>query len=349
MKKGVFLPHKESVKKLTRYNDTTFVLPAGSHTSFAGMGVTIPYDTYCSVSDIDTGSVVSGLVYNVFLVNNNNRAKLVMSLNDLLPTGYLVAKKIGRVTIGKTSDIALTNNTIEPITSSVVGKIEYSASSVPQVGFIAANGTTIGRASGTYSGTEFKALYFYAWPRCSTDSNQLFYISPIGASAQADWDAGKTITINVKTHDIPTLESKCNLTSAVSTANYISGNGIVSDYQGCISSQSPATYTCRKAGQYTINVRTYATATYMYLQLMKNGTNIKSGDVANYSGGTFYSEINNFVTTLAYNDTLTIYRTSGGGGTTINSGYLSVVPDSSLNPDIVPMYRYIRYLEQLPS
>lgn len=83
--------------------------------------------------------------------------------------------------------------------SEFLGEIKLLPSTTAPKGFIPADGKSIGKTSGTYQGDAYYALYAMRWTTASTTADEPYVISSAkGASAQADWDAGKTITIDVR-------------------------------------------------------------------------------------------------------------------------------------------------------
>ncbi|MFW9603469.1 MAG: hypothetical protein ACMV0F_00765, partial [Trichlorobacter sp.] len=83
--------------------------------------------------------------------------------------------------------------------SEFLGEIKLLPTTTAPRGFIPADGKSIGKTSGTYQGDAYYALYALRWAMSSTVTTEPYVISSAkGASAQADWDAGKTITIDVR-------------------------------------------------------------------------------------------------------------------------------------------------------
>jgi hypothetical protein len=83
-------------------------------------------------------------------------------------------------------------------------KIESIRTDVPN-GFVSGMNKSIGKTSGDYQGSSYFALYGYLWAMSglSTTAGDPFRISTTkGASALADWDALKTITIDFETNEI---------------------------------------------------------------------------------------------------------------------------------------------------
>ena len=92
---------------------------------------------------------------------------------------------------------AISSNVIQSYSDDRVGETIYSIQSTPPNGFISAQGSVLGLSSGTHQGETYKALYKYAWNIATTTSTDPYYISSAkGASADADWIAGKTIKID---------------------------------------------------------------------------------------------------------------------------------------------------------
>jgi len=91
--------------------------------------------------------------------------------------------------------------TVDPTTVATTGDIKARLGTETQVpGWVILNGTTIGSSS---SGANFapmdnstQALFFYLWQNCTTPSNTHCPVpGGRGASAQADWNANKQITL----------------------------------------------------------------------------------------------------------------------------------------------------------
>lgn len=83
-------------------------------------------------------------------------------------------------------------------------KIESIRQDTP-VGFVSGMNKSLGKTTGTYVGSAYYDLYQYMWamPGLSVTAGDPFRISTAkGASALADWDAGKTITIDFETNEI---------------------------------------------------------------------------------------------------------------------------------------------------
>lgn len=83
-------------------------------------------------------------------------------------------------------------------------KIESIRTDVP-AGYVSGMNKSLGKTSGDYQGSNYYALYAYIWamPGTSTTAGDPFKISTTkGASALADWDALKTITIDFETNEI---------------------------------------------------------------------------------------------------------------------------------------------------
>lgn len=92
---------------------------------------------------------------------------------------------------------AVSDNVVQSGQIDRVGETIYSIQSTAPKGFISAQGSILGKTSGSHQGSEYKALYDYAWIVSTTTAGEPYLISSAkGSSSQADWDAGKTITIN---------------------------------------------------------------------------------------------------------------------------------------------------------
>jgi hypothetical protein len=79
----------------------------------------------------------------------------------------------------------------------LVGATIYTLKDTAPRGYISAMGVSIGKASATYVGSDYFNLYSTLWNLAVTTAGQPYYISAVkGATALADWDAGKTITID---------------------------------------------------------------------------------------------------------------------------------------------------------
>lgn len=83
-------------------------------------------------------------------------------------------------------------------------KLESIRQDTP-TGYVSGMNKSMGKTSGDYQGASYFALYSYVWamPGVSTTAGDPFRISSAkGASALADWDALKTITIDFETNEI---------------------------------------------------------------------------------------------------------------------------------------------------
>ena len=89
--------------------------------------------------------------------------------------------------------IGLLNRTDDAL----VGETKYLIDITAPRGYIPANGVSIGKISGTYFGPDYFLLYQKLWSKSLTTAGQPYVISAAkGATADIDWDAGKTITID---------------------------------------------------------------------------------------------------------------------------------------------------------
>jgi hypothetical protein len=89
--------------------------------------------------------------------------------------------------------IGLLNRTDDAL----VGETKYLIDTIAPRGYIPANGVSIGKTSGTYTGNDYLLLYQKLWSKALATAGQPYVVSAAkGATAQVDWDAGKTITID---------------------------------------------------------------------------------------------------------------------------------------------------------
>lgn len=83
-----------------------------------------------------------------------------------------------------------------------IGEVILLNTNVAPIGFISAQGSTIGKlgSGASFAADDYKDLFIKLWSLpglSSTDSTQPYYISATkGASADADWTAGRTIKID---------------------------------------------------------------------------------------------------------------------------------------------------------
>lgn len=83
-----------------------------------------------------------------------------------------------------------------------IGEVVLLNTNVAPLGFIPAQGSTIGKlgSGATYAADDYKELFVALWSLpglSSSDSTQPYYISAAkGATADADWTAGRTIKID---------------------------------------------------------------------------------------------------------------------------------------------------------
>lgn len=164
--------------------------------------------------DVSAVANVSGIVYSLsgFIAvrsssstDTNGFAHTAGSLNtNTLPFAWAAGDFIRfnfKVPIkGWTSKFkAITAVTEDPNT---IGHIEWASMNpnAPE-GYISAMGKTIGKTSGDFTGNAYWALYNVLWNLDGLGTNQSskgFNLSAAkGVSAQADWDAGKTIKIDL--------------------------------------------------------------------------------------------------------------------------------------------------------
>ncbi len=81
--------------------------------------------------------------------------------------------------------------------SDCIGEIKYLPQNVAPQGFLPANGSIIGLSSGSHQGNTYYDLYNVLWNVAQTTAGEPYVISSAkGASASADWSAGKTIKID---------------------------------------------------------------------------------------------------------------------------------------------------------
>lgn len=81
--------------------------------------------------------------------------------------------------------------------SDCIGEIKYLPQNVAPQGFLPANGSIIGLSSGSHQGNTYYDLYNVLWNVAQTTAGEPYVISSAkGASASADWAAGKTIKID---------------------------------------------------------------------------------------------------------------------------------------------------------
>lgn len=90
---------------------------------------------------------------------------------------------------------------IQVLASSEVDlEVKFTTESIPPMGYVSANGVSIGKNSGTYIGSDYFILFSHLWALSglSTTVGDPFVISSTkGLTAQLDWDAGKTISLNL--------------------------------------------------------------------------------------------------------------------------------------------------------
>ena len=88
-----------------------------------------------------------------------------------------------------------------------IGEVIFSSNATAPSGFISALGSSIGQSGSgaTFTGDSYYALYEHAWniPGLTTTAGAPYRISSAkGASALADWQANKTITIDYATNEL---------------------------------------------------------------------------------------------------------------------------------------------------
>lgn len=86
-----------------------------------------------------------------------------------------------------------------------VGTPLWNISSDPIPGFISAMNKTIGNAGADYTGSQYQALYTKIWNMAGlsiTAGDPFRIASAKGASALADWSAGKLITVDFLTNEV---------------------------------------------------------------------------------------------------------------------------------------------------
>ena len=125
-------------------------------------------------------------------------APLVLKENDVVKIAYAYSYTFVEAGFSLRIQAVVTQeNVLTTWSSDRVGETIYSLQSTPPNGFISAMGSILGLSSGTHQGETYKALYKYAWNVASTTAGSPYLISSAkGTSADADWTAGKTITID---------------------------------------------------------------------------------------------------------------------------------------------------------
>ena len=86
---------------------------------------------------------------------------------------------------------------------SPIGSIQANPNTAVPNGWILTNNVSLGISGTTYAGSPYFALYSLLWAMAgiSTTAGDPYVISSaLGASALADWNAGKTITIDLRGH-----------------------------------------------------------------------------------------------------------------------------------------------------
>ena len=134
---------------------------------------------------------------------DNASAALSLKKGDLITFGAGSVANFSAITI-----LATTADNTEIFSSSQdnsgrVSEVIFTSNTHAPKGFISAMNKSIGKSSGDYQGPAYKALYDVLWSQAglSTTAGDVYVISSAkGASAQADWDAGKTITIDYATN-----------------------------------------------------------------------------------------------------------------------------------------------------
>lgn len=90
-----------------------------------------------------------------------------------------------------------------PSNGNEISQVIFTSQTSAPTDFISAMNKSIGKSSGDYQGNDYYRLYSILWAQAglSTTAGDVYVISSAkGASAQADWDAGKLITVDYQTN-----------------------------------------------------------------------------------------------------------------------------------------------------
>jgi len=96
------------------------------------------------------------------------------------------------------------DETVQYGTAGMVGDIKMSLATTSS-GWISCDGKVVGKTVGDYQGVLYKALYDFIWSLdgLTTVAGDPFIISSAkGSSSSADWDAGKTITVDFSSNEV---------------------------------------------------------------------------------------------------------------------------------------------------
>jgi len=96
------------------------------------------------------------------------------------------------------------DETVQYGTAGMVGDIKMSLANTSS-GWISCDGKVIGKTIGDYQGVLYKALYDFIWnlDGLTTVVGDPFSISSAkGVTADADWEAGKTLTVDFSSNEV---------------------------------------------------------------------------------------------------------------------------------------------------
>ena len=178
-----------TVSRYTILKPSNVVVGAGGDYTNGGIGV-IHYNSAGSIIKSSYNNTLSD-VANSTLSTSANAGDYFIAQSSGSPNDNTYA--FFSITATAISDHV--ERTWEP--SDRIGETIYLPSNVAPRGFIPAMGSSIGKTTGTYQGDTYYNLYKALWPISLNTAGQPYYLSGAkGSDALADWNAGKTLTID---------------------------------------------------------------------------------------------------------------------------------------------------------
>jgi hypothetical protein len=177
-----------------------------------------------------------------------NPFPLVLDANGRVPAFYLASGSVhvrltdasgvvqfdypSMLVIGGVSGGGGGGGSVDPTTVLATGDIKFRATGETLTGFVKANGLTIGNATSGATGranADTQNLFTYLWANCAqpTSNRHCPVSGGIGASALADYNANKTITVFDMRASIPVGLDDMGATAAgrLLSSNVTSGGG----------------------------------------------------------------------------------------------------------------------------
>jgi hypothetical protein len=129
--------------------------------------------------------------------------KTIVAANNTITTAASLANGLTETELN--AALAQLASLIAAVTGNPRGTVIASISSTAPAGYISAMNKTIGNAGADYSGADYQGLYEEIWAMTglsTTAGNPFRIASAKGASAAADWAAGKLITVDFLTNEV---------------------------------------------------------------------------------------------------------------------------------------------------